>query len=221
MFKASSPLAELALFVGPLMAIFTFNCACYARVWCTPTCEKRLARLVSLFALAFSAAWGPSVTRAVGSLAFGKPVGHVVLTLEALCAPLHGALNACVYGSSLPSIWDYFRSITLGLDDNVDALDRSSEYSPGGSGSDDTLGQCLRAHAYGSPLATAASALINGQSAIQPLTLAPTTAPVQPGANDGGRPGKPGGAHEGLGAFGVGQGGDEATPPATAHTGVV
>lgn len=58
----------------------------------------------------------------------GKPLFWLA-ALEAVCMPLQGALNACVYGWSLPSIRDVYRSMLLGTDsgDAMDLTDASAE----------------------------------------------------------------------------------------------
>ena len=47
---------------------------------------------------------------------FANQPAFIAAAIEALCMPLQGALNAIVYGWSLPSIRDVYRTMLLGPD---------------------------------------------------------------------------------------------------------
>jgi len=102
----------------------------YALVWRRAT-SRRVSRATSLYLLAFGVVWLPSLlVRAQAML--GLAPAFPLAVLEAVCMPLQGALNAAVYGWSLPRIRDMYRTMLLGTD-SLDAsiLRRApSEYSP-------------------------------------------------------------------------------------------
>jgi len=130
---------HLACFYGPLLAAFTFNLITYTAVL-SHSREKRVSRITSLYLLGFTIVWLPSlVSRLQVVVSPTKTPAFVPSALEALCMPLQGALNALVYGWSMPSIRDVYRSMLLGTD-GLDTLQvspsesslvsRSPSYSP-------------------------------------------------------------------------------------------
>lgn len=101
------------------MLAFTFNLGTYLLVWWGSR-ERRVTRTTSLYLLAFVFVWLPSLTKAIKVYFFDMHAGFVLAAAEAICMPLQGALNAAVYGWSLPSIRDFYKSLFLGYE----SLDR-------------------------------------------------------------------------------------------------
>lgn len=130
---------HLNCFYGPLLAAFTFNLVIYTAVL-SHSRERRISRITSLYLLSFALVWMPSLLLRLKSLfVFANQPAFIAAAIEALCMPLQGALNAIVYGWSLPSIRDVYRTMLLGPDglDSVmicqseSALaSRSPSYSP-------------------------------------------------------------------------------------------
>lgn len=129
----------LLCFYGPLLAAFTFNLATYTAVL-SHSRERRVSRITSLYLLGFTIVWLPSlISRLQVFLSPTGAIAFVPAAFEALCMPLQGALNALVYGWSLPSIRDVYRTMLLGTD-GLDQLHvspsessiiaRSPSYSP-------------------------------------------------------------------------------------------
>ena len=129
----------LICFYGPLLAAFTFNLITYTAVL-SHSRERRVSRITSLYLLGFTVVWLPSLgAQLQAMLSSTHEPDFVPAALEALFMPLHGALNALVYGWSLPSIRDVYRTMLLGTD-GMDALQsspsesslvsRSPSYSP-------------------------------------------------------------------------------------------
>lgn len=108
--------AYLPCFYVPLFAAFAFNALTYTAVLAN-TRERRVSRITSLYLLSFAAVWLPSLLSRVqvALSASGRPA-FALAALEAVCMPLQGALNACVYGWSLPSLRDLYRTMLLGAD---------------------------------------------------------------------------------------------------------
>ena len=129
----------LLCFYGPLLAAFAFNLVTYTAVL-SHSCERRVSRITSLYLLSFTVVWLPSlVSRLTVLLSPTQSPVFLPAAFEALCMPLQGALNALVYGWSLPSIRDVYRTMLLGTD-GLDVLqispsdgyptNRSPSYSP-------------------------------------------------------------------------------------------
>ena len=116
----------LICFYLPLLAAFTFNLVTYSCVL-SHSRERRVSRITSLYLLGFAVVWLPSLI--CRTQVFLSPTHTLTLppaALEALCMPLQGALNALVYGWSLPSIRDVYRTMLLGTD-GLDALQITHE----------------------------------------------------------------------------------------------
>ncbi|KAJ1634560.1 hypothetical protein T492DRAFT_972633 [Pavlovales sp. CCMP2436] len=124
----------LIAFYLPLVLAFVFNLGAYALVWWGSR-ERRVTRTTSLYLLAFAFVWLPSLTKAIKVYFFDRHAGFGLAAAEAICMPLQGALNAAVYGWSLPSIRDFYKSMFVGYD-SLDARrgepchSRSSSRSP-------------------------------------------------------------------------------------------
>ena len=79
--------------------------------------ERRVSRITSLYLLGFSVCWLPSlICRLQVVLSPSHQPAFTFALLEAICMPRQGALNALVYGWSLPSIRDVYRTMLLGTD---------------------------------------------------------------------------------------------------------
>ena len=129
----------LVCFYVPLLLAFTFNVITYAAVLAHSR-ERRVSRITSLYLLGFAVVWLPSLLcRLQVFLSGSRAPPYALAALEAACMPLQGALNALVYGWSLPSIRDVYRTMLLGTD-GIDTLQvspsdpslagRSPSYSP-------------------------------------------------------------------------------------------
>lgn len=121
----------LLCFHAPLGAALAFNLLIYCAVLRNSR-ERRVSRTTSLYLLGFAVVWLPSFIARAQVVASGEEDAQPVLTLavlEAACSPLQGALNAAVYGRSLPSIRDVYRRLLLG-DDGLDVPNHSA---PNGS----------------------------------------------------------------------------------------
>jgi hypothetical protein len=138
--RSSHAREYLIAFYLPLVLAFGFNVGTYALV-CWGSSERRVTRTTSLYLLAFAFVWLPSLTKAIKVYFFDMHAGFVLAAAEAICMPLQGALNAAVYGWSLPSIRDFYKSMFLGYE-SLDArrrpaLSRSSSRSPISHGYDE------------------------------------------------------------------------------------
>ena len=106
----------LVCFYLPLLIAFTFNLLTYAAVLAHSR-ERRVSRITSLYLLGFAVVWLPSLLcRLHVYLSGSKAPPFTLAALEAFCMPLQGALNALVYGWSLPAIRDVYRAMLLGTD---------------------------------------------------------------------------------------------------------
>jgi hypothetical protein len=111
----------LICFYVPLLCAFAFNLVTYTAVL-SHSRERRVSRITSLYLLGFTIVWLPSlICRLQVFLSPSHTPSFLSAALEALCMPLQGALNALVYGWSLPSIRDVYRTMLLGTD-GLDAL---------------------------------------------------------------------------------------------------
>mmetsp|Transcript_32642 Transcript_32642/g.81171 ORF Transcript_32642/g.81171 Transcript_32642/m.81171 type:complete len:410 (-) Transcript_32642:72-1301(-) len=132
--RSSHAREYLIAFYLPLVLAFVFNLGAYALVWWGSR-ERRVTRTTSLYLLAFAFVWLPSLTKAIKVYFFDRHAGFGLAAAEAICMPLQGALNAAVYGWSLPSIRDFYKSMFVGYD-SLDARrgepchSRSSSRSP-------------------------------------------------------------------------------------------
>lgn len=123
---------DLLTFYAPLACAYTFILAVYAMVW-RYSSERRVSRAASLYLLAFGVVWLPSLlSRAMALVGADDATAPslALALLEAACMPAQGALNAAVYGWSLPAIRDMYRTMLLG----VDAVEGVSIVRGGGSG---------------------------------------------------------------------------------------
>ena len=106
----------LLCFYLPLLIAFTFNLITYTAVL-SHSRERRVSRITSLYLLGFAIVWLPSLLcRLQVVLSPSHDPSYWLAALEALLMPLQGALNALVYGWSLPSIRDVYRTMLLGTD---------------------------------------------------------------------------------------------------------
>ncbi|KAL1511683.1 hypothetical protein AB1Y20_004973 [Prymnesium parvum] len=126
--------AYLIYFYCPVTAALAFNLLIYTAV-IHNSGERRVSRTTSLYLLGFAVVWTPSlISRLLFMLAPYESHSHVASIVEALCSPLQGALNALVYGWSLPSIRDVYRKLLLGEDEpdlaRADGYESSGRYSP-------------------------------------------------------------------------------------------
>lgn len=124
----------LVCFYVPLLIAFAFNVVTYAAVLAHSR-ERRVSRITSLYLLGFAVVWLPSLLcRFMVFLSGSKAPPYALAALEAACMPLQGALNALVYGWSLPSIRDVYRAMLLGTDSLEIERERppsvQSDYSP-------------------------------------------------------------------------------------------
>lgn len=141
--RSSHAREYLIAFYLPLVLAFGFNVGTYALVWWGSR-ERRVTRTTSLYLLAFAFVWLPSLTKAIKVYFFDRHAGFALAAAEAICMPLQGALNAAVYGWSLPSIRDFYKSMFLGYD-SIDASQgprrsHSSSRSPSSWHDDDAVG---------------------------------------------------------------------------------
>ncbi|KAG8458890.1 hypothetical protein KFE25_004224 [Diacronema lutheri] len=113
--RSSHAREYLLVFYLPLVLAFGFNVGTYALVWWGSR-ERRVTRTTSLYLLAFAFVWLPSLTKAIKVYFFDLHAGFALAAAEAICMPLQGALNAAVYGWSLPSIRDFYKSLFLGYE---------------------------------------------------------------------------------------------------------
>jgi hypothetical protein len=114
----------LLCFYLPLMCAFAFNIIVYALVR-RHSRERRVSRTTSLYLLGFVIVWFPSLLRRLQvSYMKRSAAGYLLAVGEAVCMPLQGALNAAVYGWSLPSIRDVYRFMLLGTD-SLEAADEA------------------------------------------------------------------------------------------------
>mmetsp|Transcript_26865 Transcript_26865/g.84358 ORF Transcript_26865/g.84358 Transcript_26865/m.84358 type:complete len:395 (-) Transcript_26865:193-1377(-) len=124
----------LLAFYLPLVGAFAFNTATYALV-CRSATEARVSRSTSLYLLVFAVVWLPSLLVRLQVLVCGarRAPSYRLAALEAMCMPLQGALNAFVYGWSLPRIRDMYRTMLLGTDslDAAAVLAAASHYRLG------------------------------------------------------------------------------------------
>lgn len=104
--------------------------------------ERRVSRITSLYLLGFGVVWLPSlVCRLQAAFAVDHEPAFALALVEAVCMPLQGALNALVYGWSLPSIRDVYRTMLLGTDglnhihiaDERTSSGQYDSYSPSGA----------------------------------------------------------------------------------------
>ena len=110
----------LLCFYLPLVCAFAFNIVAYALVRAHSR-EKRVSRTTSLYLLVAVVVWSPSLVRRLQMSVFdARRADFILAVLEAVCMPLQGALNAAVYGWSLPPILDACRFMLLGTD-SIDA----------------------------------------------------------------------------------------------------
>jgi len=109
----------LLAFHGPLLVALAFVlliCCAVVR----NSRERRVSRTTSLYLLAFVIVWLPTLaSRLQVHASKSSTPAFWLAIMEAACSPLQGALNAAVYGWSLPSIRDVYRRLLLG-DDGLD-----------------------------------------------------------------------------------------------------
>lgn len=123
----------LIAFYLPLLGAFFFNLIAYTAVL-RHSRQKRVSRITSLYLLGFAVVWLPSLLcRLQVALSPSHMLAFPFALLEAICMPLQGALNALVYGWSLPSIRDVYRNMLLGPDGLLLADERSPSSGSGTS----------------------------------------------------------------------------------------
>jgi len=182
----------LLAFYLPLLLAFTFNIVTYTAVLLHSR-ERRVSRITSLYLLGFAVVWLPSlVCRLQAAFADDHKPVFVLALLEAVCMPLQGALNALVYGWSLPSIRDVYRTMLLGTDGlndievDVGASRPNEAVSPSGNYSPPSCAwpalQAYGSGAYGrlscAPAALPISAC-NGNGSYAVPTACYATAPLE------------------------------------------
>jgi len=120
--------ASLVCFFVPLLLAVGFNLL----TWCAVArhaSERRVSRITSLYLLGLALVWLPTLLRRasvlLGLAAEGShgALPYGLALLEAACMPLQGALNALVYGWSLPAIRDVYRTMLLGTDGGLVVTD--------------------------------------------------------------------------------------------------
>jgi hypothetical protein len=131
-------------FLAPLLAACTFTAATFCAV-VHHSRERRVTRMTSYILLGFAIVWLPSLAAraqvfflAPPARPHGAPSSHpnhdpnsssfALAALVAACEPLQGALNALVFGCSLPSIRDVYRALLLGPE-GIDQVRRLSPES--------------------------------------------------------------------------------------------
>lgn len=175
--RSSHTREYLLVFFLPLVLAFAFNVGTYALVWWGSR-ERRVTRTTGLYLLAFAFVWLPSLIKSVKVCFFDSHAGFALAAAEAVCMPLQGALNAAVYGWSLPSIRDFFKSALLGYD-SLDAgrgpgRSQASSRSPSSlRGDDEPLGPLSADPSEGQLAEQPAEGLAygGGQASRAPLLL--------------------------------------------------
>lgn len=93
--------------------------------------EQRSSRTTSLYLLVYAVVWAPPLLSRLVSLRSHAAPTFLLAAVEAVSRPIQGALNAALYGWSLPSIRDMYRRLLLG-DDGADALRACNGTEPPG-----------------------------------------------------------------------------------------